>query len=184
MALEWNRYIRTNHWANFASEKIYYLKTASHLRDYESKLEKFENSNQTMSQVPVGGGGFTNRELAAKTTDQLRSAATNVRPAAEVALSSAAPNATPQQNPICPPTITQQHHPSAFVGRVPQVVEPPAQPAAAAIQRCGRCSKSKSGPDHITRSACNSENYCLAFGKLNAIQKQELKLLGKALLQL
>ena len=176
MALEWNRFIRRNHWTNHNSNKILYLKTASHLRDHNSKRARIENSNKTLALPAQNGGGKTNQEVVNSTREQLRTTATSVKPAASTAMITPAPNSIPQVNPIRPPVSTSQIHSTSYQDRMPTFV-PVALPSAAPTpskQQCGRCGESKSGPDHKTRVQKNSVEYCTKFGKLDAMKKAEL----------
>ena len=168
MALEWNRFIRKNHWMNHSSDKIFYLKTASHLREYNNALLLRENAARTMGQVQNAGSGTTYQQVAQACREQLRDASAVVPPAASVPLAQAAPNATGElDGGIRPPASTQQVHQSAFSGRRPTALVSTSAPAAPK-QSCGRCSGFKGGSDHKTGAAINSEEYCTAFGKLSS----------------
>ena len=165
MAFEWNRDIRKNHWMNHDSNKILYLKTSSHLREYNSALKRKENADATMAGNAENAGGLSNQSIADKTRDQLRDPKASVKAAALVQLAAPVPNATKQVDAIRPPTSTQQIYPTAYTGRIPQLMPlPETVTIAKTIQTCNRCGGPKSGPAHKHNAKINSPEYCTAFG--------------------
>jgi hypothetical protein len=156
MSLEWNRFIRKNHWLNHDSDKIFYLKTASHLREYNNALLIRENSQKTMAQsVQTADGTTTNQGAAEAYRVQLRGGSEEMPPAASVLLARSAPTAVQVPGEaIRPPASTQQAHRNAFIGRTPTDLHS-STPTAPKL-RCGRCGNYKGGSDHKHGTAINS----------------------------
>ena len=177
MALEWNSDVMKNHWRNCSSSKIYFLKTASHLRAFNEDVLRQENSENTMAQPSHLNDGRTNQAVADATRESLRHSSASLPQAVAPLLAIPAPNTGAQPGGgIRPPASTQQVNLGAFVGRTPSAL--PSSSSAVGKMQCGRCGGHKAGSHHTPNSAINTLEYCTAFANLSQTVVDDLRTKG------